>query len=873
MKKLIFILFYICSLNLFADTTSNILNVVTQNTANANITISETSGSSWIWDADNELIRSASINDGETSEFTMQIVVPEDSYFSFDYALNTETDYGWGEIYLDGSTTLFYSSGVTSGKCQRYITSGTHTIKFHYHQTSDSEYDYENVLKVSNFVIANFNSSMQNFCMSVRSDASITFKTPTQTDDFWTWTGTGTKLQSSSIVNDGKTCELDIQLSIPDESYISFDYSSSSLYGFYVYVDGSKKLSKTGNVTNENFRDTLSSGIHTIRLYINHATTTTSYTELVTIFNLCCNTTDKGQGSCGDNLNWRIDKNNVLIISGTGDMTNYQLNFPQAPWKNYSISEIIIEEGVTSVADWTYQMSESLKRITLPGTIVTIPKDAFTDNLNVEELNLSEGLQTINDYAFANFYKVKNIVIPNSVTTIGSMAFAGYQDLTNLTLGSGLTNMDNLSFAYCNNLTTLTCLSATPPVIESEGVTTDYMPFSTCRLIVPKESIDLYKAATFWRLFSNITTNIHKINYIVDGEVYKTVEIEEGSTIIPEPSPTKEGYAFSGWSTIPEKMGTEDITITGSFSPICATPQIAYSNGKLTFSCVTKGVKYHYTIAPSTLSSEAETEDGEITFTPDYTVSVYATADGYKESETVTLTISSCAETSVGDINGDGSLDVTDITYLVNKVLGRKVSLVGDSGFDAYMCQLLGVEELTKEALATITTMPTISHQGDEGFTTIDLTYFTNLTNIGGSCINYNDKLSKIVLPPNLQYIGEYGIINNGNVHTLEFPASLNYIGYKALWNSWDNYATATTLSELEGWHSLVFDGETPPTLQLGTNADYNPIGPVCDEDKLNGVYNLGFRIYVPDDAVESYKTAEGWTYWTKFIVGKSTMK
>lgn len=56
------------------------------------------------------------------------------------------------------------------------------------------------------------------------------------------------------------------------------------------------------------------------------------------------------------------------------------------------------------------------------------------------------------------------------------------------------------------------------------------------------------------------------ITYIVDGEVYKTYDVEYGTAITPEPEPTKEGYTFSGWSEIPETMPAHDVTVTGSFT-------------------------------------------------------------------------------------------------------------------------------------------------------------------------------------------------------------------------------------------------------------------------------------------------------------------
>ena len=60
--------------------------------------------------------------------------------------------------------------------------------------------------------------------------------------------------------------------------------------------------------------------------------------------------------------------------------------------------------------------------------------------------------------------------------------------------------------------------------------------------------------------------NKYKLTYTVDGEEYKSYDVEYGATITPEAEPTKEGYTFSGWSEIPETMPAHDVTVTGTFS-------------------------------------------------------------------------------------------------------------------------------------------------------------------------------------------------------------------------------------------------------------------------------------------------------------------
>lgn len=86
-------------------------------------------------------------------------------------------------------------------------------------------------------------------------------------------------------------------------------------------------------------------------------------------------------------------------------------------------------------------------------------------------------------------------------------------------------------------------------------------------LHVPAASIQQYKNHKEWGKFGKIVRIEPLIQYIIDGEIYKTVIIPEGDAITLEEEPEKEGHTFSGWSEIPTTMPAEDVTVTGSFIP------------------------------------------------------------------------------------------------------------------------------------------------------------------------------------------------------------------------------------------------------------------------------------------------------------------
>ncbi len=99
---------------------------------------------------------------------------------------------------------------------------------------------------------------------------------------------------------------------------------------------------------------------------------------------------------------------------------------------------------------------------------------------------------------------------------------------------------------------------------------------------------------------------------------------------------------------------------------MCATPIISFVNGKVKVKCATEGAKCVTNIV---MAENQTSEDGEIDVSPTFTVSTYATAEGYDDSEVVTATFS--WPKTAGDLNEDGHIDISDVTTLVNIILGK----------------------------------------------------------------------------------------------------------------------------------------------------------------------------------------------------------
>jgi len=314
-------------------------------------------------------------------------------------------------------------------------------------------------------------------------------------------------------------------------------------------------------------------------------------------------------GTCGDNINWTLDENGKLTISGTGDIYRYATNNPSPFYKNLSIRSLVIEEGVTSLSycmffgctnlekvsiastvtsiaygvfDMTKwienQKNESpfviingilidandcIDEITIPQNVRVIGKFAITTK-NVWKVNIPEGVEIIDEYAFYGS-GLKAVNIPDSVTTIGPGAFKNC-DLWSLTLGKGVKYIYSSAFKGCSKLTDIVI----PDSVEYLG----YAFHGLNNLYIGSGVKEL--DAGFIRDVNNVEISEANPYYkAVDGIVYD----KQNNTLFSISKEKKHLYFEDGVTKIPDHLSDSNYELE-----YCIIPETVIEIGQFAFS-------------------------------------------------------------------------------------------------------------------------------------------------------------------------------------------------------------------------------------------------------------------------------------------------
>ncbi|MBR5456460.1 MAG: leucine-rich repeat protein, partial [Bacteroidaceae bacterium] len=350
------------------------------------------------------------------------------------------------------------------------------------------------------------------------------------------------------------------------------------------------------------------------------------------------------QSKCGDNLTW-VFNGGVLTISGTGAMWDYSYN-NSAPWSSDEITHVIIEDGVTSIGNYAFYYCDGLTSIEIPGSVTSIGDYAFEGCSGLTSIEIPGSVTSIGNYAFYDCSGLASIEIPGSVTSIGYYAFYNCSGLTSIEIPGSVTSIGNGAFRGCDGLTSI--------VVAEEN--TVYDSRNNCNAIIETATNTLIQGCQNTIIPGSVTSIGLGAFYYCSG--LTSIEIPGSVTSI--------GYmAFnncSGLTSVTSLATTAPALGSAAFSDISSDATLYYPAG----SDYSWWAQY---FANTEEITEEFPEEEEVfgDLNGDGTISV----SDIQVLVNLILSDAAAEDNPAADVNSDGTVSVSDIQVVVNRILGN----------------------------------------------------------------------------------------------------------------------------------------------------------------------------------------------------------
>lgn len=253
---------------------------------------------------------------------------------------------------------------------------------------------------------------------------------------------------------------------------------------------------------------------------------------------------------CGDNVIWDLYESGTLVISGTGMITSCAFDEEEySAWYELSdlITNVVIEEGITSIGDEVFRECYNLETITIPDSVVNIGHSAFRDCRSLSSVKIPDNVYTIKFYTFYGCSSLTSVTIGNRVSRIETSAFTNCSSLRSITIPDSVTSITEGAFKGCSSLESITI----PFVGESRKTPLDtyQLPFGH---LFGTYSYTGSVATKQQYYGSSTSSTISRIYYIPSS--LKSVTVT-GSDILYG--------AFSNCSNLTNVIISEDVTSVG----------------------------------------------------------------------------------------------------------------------------------------------------------------------------------------------------------------------------------------------------------------------------------------------------------------------
>lgn len=486
---------------------------------------------------------------------------------------------------------------------------------------------------------------------------------------------------------------------------------------------------------------------------------------------------------------------------------------------------------ITSIDSCAFFLCWNLTSISIPQTVKKIGNRAFVICTSLNSINLPDSLTSIGDFAFQSCNQLTTLHFPNKLESIGKSAFS-HSGLTEAILNEGLLSIEEDAFGNCTDLIHLRIPSSVKYI--------NHYAFHMCYNL---ESIIIDSNNNTYDSRENCNALIETAtNYLIIGCQ---------ATVIPYSVKTIGSEAFQYCK------GLKNINFPNSVQKIYDS---AFSNSGLTSISIPKSVKFIGQWAfhnCEDLESVSIEENAELILE----TNVFQGCQSLP-----TYNNARYADTYLVEV-----IDKTLTSYQIKD--GTKY--IGADAFNG--CENLGtialpnsVKEICGRAfryctkLSSVTfpdSLEIINHEAFHGCTSLKgIILPHNLKTISFSSFRNCESLTEITIPQTTTKIGGYSFGNCTNLTSIDLPYAINEIEEYTFY-SCENLKTIVIPPHVGTIGEAAFSGCSG----LTTITCLNNTPPTIDSETFSGV-SKDIPLYVPEEAVSAYQSAEYWKDFTHIL-------
>ena len=551
------------------------------------------------------------------------------------------------------------------------------------------------------------------------------------------------------------------------------------------------------------------------------------------------------------------------------------------------ITAVTVPNTFTAITTSGIDLCSNLKSVVLPNSIKRIENYGLARGRSITSITIPDECNYIGQYAFSGDTSLPNIVLPSSITQISNSTFYYCTSLNNLVIPSGVTSLGSNVFYNCISLKSLTFESETPPTIIDNtfnGIPSDMI------IYVPCDSVNTYKTAAYWASHSSRIQAIpnscpnHKVSFWdANGNRITGITDDDSGTI-----------TFSEVDAIRSSLSNvASIVISDSVTSLTSGCFDIVENGVPVMSALTK------VEIPTT-----------ITNIPIIFNSMQSNYSYFTESQ-VGITVSSITSTNVNIIVSTHNYENWDKTEFnstyysnngYNLVVAEDMVVLYDEN-DNILGYLEddGTKVVTSEKTSKLKTLyqntatkvyfsnevEEIGNSAFRGFSALkEIEYPSNIHTIGDRAFQDCPNLQKLIIPDSVTGTVEYTYSGSKNATECYVGTGITILGGDVFCDCW-KLPTCTipsnvtnigsshggTFARCSGMTDIEIEGQVTSigenVFMYNTkllNLTLHTVVPPTIKSNTFAVVNSLQHIYVPEESVNAYKTANYWKNYSSKI-------